>query len=205
MMTTILLTLAFSNGPEVAGDTYFPIGKGHKWVYKTDYDDETDIIHEVTGSEKVDDVECFVLETRSENATEKRIRTIRKEWLAASEDGVKIHKILRGRSEMDVEKPILKLKSDLRKDVEWEGEAKASENPAKHHYRVDGEEAVEVPAGKFKAIKVAIKIESGDRHVAEGFEWYAKNVGLVKSEMTIKFRGEGPTIVSELKEFKAGK
>jgi len=204
-MTTFLLAIAFATGPESTGDTYFPLAKGHKWVYKTDYDDETDIIHEVTASEKVGDVECLVIETRSENAKENRIRTLRKEWLATTDEGVKIHKMLRGRTEMAVDKPFFKLKSDLKKDDEWEGEAKASENPAKHHTRVEQEEEVVVPAGKFKAIKVAVKIESGTRHVAEGYEWYAKNVGLVKSEMTIKFAGEGPTIVSELKEFKPGK
>lgn len=204
-MTTLLLAIAFSAGPDTAGDPYFPIGKGHKWVYRTDYDEDTDIIHEVTGTEKVGEVECFVMETRSENAKESRIRTLRKEWLAVTDDGVKIHKLLRGRSELEVEKPFFKLKSTLVKDDEWDGEAKASENPPKHHYRVEPEEDVEVPAGKFKAVKIAIKIESGGSHVAEGYEWYARKVGLVKSEMTIKFRGEGPTIVSELKEFKPGK
>jgi hypothetical protein len=187
------------------GDSYFPLGKGHKWVYKTDYDEDTLIIHEVTASEKVGDVECLVVETRAVNEKEDRNRLLRKEWLGASDEGVRIHRILRGRTEMDVETPFFKLKRDLRKDDEWEGEAKAAENPAKHHYRVEQEEEVEVPAGKFKAVKIMVKIESGSRHVAEGFEWYAKNVGLVKSEMTIKFGGEGPTIVTELKEFKPGK
>ncbi|HXX92507.1 MAG TPA: hypothetical protein VEN81_02675 [Planctomycetota bacterium] len=187
------------------GDSYFPLGKGHKWVYKTDYDEDTLIVHEVTASEKVGDAECLVVETRSINEKESRNRLLRKEWLGVSDEGIRIHKIQRGRTEMDIETPFFKLKRDLRKDDEWEGEAKAEENPAKHHYRVETEEEVEVPAGKFKAIKVMVKVESGSRHVAEGYEWYAKGVGMVKSEMTIKFQGEGPTIVSELKEFKPGK
>ena len=199
-MTLLVLALTLC-----ADDTYFPIGKGHKWVYKTDYDEDTLIIHEVTASEKVGEAECFVMETRAVNEKEERNRVLRKEWLAASDAGVRIHRILRGRTEMEVESPFFKLKRDLKKDDEWEGEAKASENPAKHHYLVGPEEDIEVPAGKFKAVKVSVKIESGTRHVAEGCEWYAKNVGLVKSEMTIRFGGEGTTIVSELKEFKPGK
>jgi uncharacterized protein DUF3108 len=204
-MTSLLLALAFSTGPEAAGESYLPLGKGHKWTYKTDYDEDTLIVHEVTASEKVGETACLVVEHRSENAKESRIRTLRTEWLALSDDGVKIHKIVRGRTEMAVEKPFFKLKSDLKKDDEWEGEAKASENSAKHTYRVDQEEQVEVPAGKFKAIKVAFKIESGARHAAEGFEWYAKGVGMVKAEITIKVGGEGTMIVYELKEFKPGK
>ncbi len=199
-MTALLVALML-----LPGDTYFPLGKGHKWVYKTDYDEDTLIVHEVTASEKVGEAECLVMETRAVNEKEERNRVLRKEWLAVSDEGVRIHKVLRGRTEMEVEAPFFKLKRDLRKDDEWEGEAKASENPAKHHYRVGVEEDVEVPAGKFKAVKVSVKIESGTRHVAEGYEWYARNVGLVKSEMTISFAGEGTTIVTELKEFKAGK
>jgi hypothetical protein len=136
---------------------------------------------------------------------EDRIRILRKEWLAVSDEGVRIHRILRGRGEMSVEKPFFKMKSSLTKDDEWEGEAHASQNPAKHTYRVGGEEEVEVPAGKFKAVKMSVKIESGTRNVAEGFEWYARNIGLIKAEVTIKAGGEGATIVSELKEFKPGK
>ena len=200
-MGIILISVAL-----FAGDTYFPLGKGHKWVYKTDYDEDTLIVHEVTATEKVGETECFILETRAVNEKEERNRVLRKEWLGVSEEGVKIHQMLRGRSQMDVETPFFKLKRDLKKDDEWVGEAKASENPAKHHYRVEREEEVQVPAGTFKAVKVAVKIESGTRNVAEGHEWYARNVGLVKSEMTLKFGGsDSTTIVSELKEFKPGK
>jgi hypothetical protein len=74
-----------------------------------------------------------------------------------------------------------------------------------YEYRVEGEEDVEVPAGKYKAVKVHVKIESGTRHSAEGTEWYAKNVGIVKSEITIKAGGEDFTMIAELKKFDAGK
>lgn len=189
----------------VEDDPYFPLAKGHRWVYRTDYDEDTLIVHEVTGSEKIGETDCLMVEHRAVNAKEERNRLLRKEWLAAGEGGVRIHKVLRGRSEMDVDKPFFKLKRELKKDDEWEGDAKASENPAHYHFRVDQEEDVEVPAGKYKAIKVAVKIESGLKNVAEGFEWYAKGVGMVKSEMTLRFGSEGTTLVFELKEFKPGK
>lgn len=203
---------AFAGGSSLAlvrvegtGDTYLPLRKGHTWVYKTENDEETDLVREVTAVEKVGEIECLVVEHRSVNAKEDRVRILRKEWLASSEDGVRIHRMLRGRTVMTVDKPFFKLKSELKKDDEWEGEATAAENPAKHHYRVGDEEMVEVPAGKFKAVKVAVKIESGERNVAEGFDWYSKNVGLVKSEMTLRFGADSTTIVAELKEFKPGK
>ena len=48
-----------------AGDTYYPLGKNYKWVYSTDYSEDTELVHEVTGTEKVGDVECFVVEHKT--------------------------------------------------------------------------------------------------------------------------------------------
>ena len=186
------------------GDTYYPLGKGYKWIYNTDYSDDTELIHEVTASEKVGDTECFVVEHKTVSPT-LGTRLMRKEWLAAAADGVMIHKLQRGRSELEVAVPFPKVKTTLRKDDEWKGETKASENPPQYAIRVEEEVDLEVPAGKFKAWKVHVKIESGSRHSAEGTEWYAKNVGLVKSEITIRAAGEDFTLVSELKKFVDGK
>jgi hypothetical protein len=187
-----------------AGDSYYPLAKGSKWTYTTDYADDTVLVHEVTGTEKVGDVECFVVEHKTVGPT-LGTRMMRKEWLAAGPDGVLIHKLQRGRSELDVVKPFFKVKNVLSKDDEWKGQAKAEENPPRYETRVEEQEEVEVPAGKFKAWKVHVKIESGTRHSAEGSEWYAPNVGLVKAEITIKAAGDDFTLVSELKKFEPGK
>jgi hypothetical protein len=186
------------------GDTFYPLAKGNKWVYSTDYTDDTELVHEVTGSEKVGDVECFIVEHKTVS-TALGTRMMRKEWLAADGDGTMIHKIQRGRSQMDVAKPFYKIKNSMKKDEEWKGEAKAEENPPQYTIRVEEEADVEVPAGKYKAWKVHLKIESGTRHAAEGTEWYVKNIGVVKSEITIRAGGEDFTLVSELKKFESGK
>jgi hypothetical protein len=186
------------------GDTYYPLAKGAKWVYGTDYADDTELVHEVTGVEKVGDVECFIVEHKTVSPT-LGTRMMRKEWLAADGDGTMIHKIQRGRSEMDVAKPFYKVKHAMKKDEEWKGEAKAEENPPQYTIRVEEEADVEVPAGKYKAWKVHLKIESGTRHAAEGTEWYVKNVGVVKAETTIRAGGDEFTLVSELKKFEPGK
>ena len=187
-----------------AGDSYYPLAKGSKWTYTTDYADDTVLVHEVTGTEKVGDVECFIVEHKTVGPT-LGTRMMRKEWLAPGPDGILIHKLQRGRSELDVVSPFFKVKSAMRKDDEWKGQAKAEENPPKYKTRVEEEVDVEVPAGKFKTWKIHIKIESGTRHSAEGSEWYAPNVGLVKSEITIRAAGEDFTLVSELKKFEPGK
>jgi len=186
------------------GDTYYPLAKGQKWVYSTDYSDDTELVHEVVAVEKVGDVECFVVEHKTVSPT-LGSRMMRKEWLAAGDGGVLIHKLQRGRSEMEVVKPFHKIKNAMRKDDEWKGEVKAAENPPQYTIRVEEEVDVEVPAGKYKAWKVHLRIESGTRHSAEGTEWYVKNVGIVKSEITIRAGGEDFTMVTELKKFEPGK
>lgn len=190
--------------PSAADDTYYPLAKGNKWVYGTDYADDTELIHEVSGTEKVGGVDCFIVEHKTVGST-LGTRMMRKEWLASDGDGVLIRKVSRGKSELEVEKPFFKVKHVLRKNDEWKGQAKAEENPPVYEYRVEGEEDVEVPAGKYKAMKVHVKIESGTRHSAEGTEWYVKNVGIVKIEMTIRASGSEFSMVSELKRFEAAK
>jgi hypothetical protein len=206
----LALAFGFSASPAAArpsvrpGDTYYPLAKGHKWVYGTDYAEDTDLVHEVIATEKVGDVECFVVEHKTVSPT-LGARMMRKEWLAADANGVLIHKLQRGRSELDVTKPFYKIKNAMRKDDEWKGDVKAEENPPQYTIRVDEEADVEVPAGKYKAWKVNLKIESGTRHGAESTEWYVKNVGLVKAETTIRAAGEAFTMVTELKKFESGK
>jgi hypothetical protein len=187
-----------------AGDSYYPLAVGNKWTYTADYADDTVIVHEVTGMEKVGDTECFVVEHKTVGST-LGTRMMRKEWLAPGPEGILIHKVQRGRSELDVLKPFFKIKNVMRKDDEWKGQAEAEENPPQYTTRVEGEAEVEVPAGKYKAWKMHVKIESGTRHSAEGTEWYAPHVGLVKAEMTIRAAGEDFSLVSELKSFEPGK
>lgn len=207
-LATLLAVLAVSSSSVSAspraGDSYYPLAKGSKWVYSTDFAEDTELVHEVIGTEKIGDVECFIVEHKTVGPV-LGTRVMRKEWVAADGDGILIHKVSRGKSELDVVKPFFKIKHVLRKDDEWKGQAKAEENPPQYEYRVEGEEDVEVPAGKFKAVKVHIKIESGTRHSAEGSEWYARNVGIVKSEITIRASGDDFTMVSELKKFEPGK
>jgi hypothetical protein len=187
-----------------AGDTYYPLAKGAKWTYNTDYADDTELVHEVIAAEKVGGVDCFIVEHKTVSPA-LGTRMMRKEWLAADADGVMIHKLQRGRSEMDVVKPFYKVKNAMRKDEEWRGDVKAEENPPQYTIRVEEEADVEVPAGKYKAWKLHVKIESGTRHGAESTEWYVKNVGLVKADITIKAAGEEFTMVTELKKFEPGK
>ena len=85
-----------------------------------------------------------------------------------------------------LEKPSLLLKTPPKVGATWDvGRAK---------YEVTKEEEVEVPAGRFKAVRV--KLSDGG---AESTFWFAPNVGVIKLASTT-----GP-VVQVLKEVKAGK
>jgi hypothetical protein len=195
-----LLAVLVQSAPEA----WIPLAAGNRWTYRTDVDEETEFVHEVTGTEKVGGVDCFAVEHRSAHPSFTTPRVLRKEWLAAGEDGIRIHRLQRGRSLMEVEKPFFKIKRDLVKDDDWEGEARIAENPPRFRTWVEDEVEVEVPAGRFKARRLRFRVEAGQNYTAEGFEWYARGVGLVKAESTIRIKSEGTSFTSELKSFRPG-
>jgi len=86
-----------------------------------------------------------------------------------------------------IEKPVPLLKMPAKVGTKWELADGAT-------YTVTKEEEVEVPAGKFPAIRVESVSDSGKTLL-----WFAPNVGLVKVQT------EGTDRVHVLKEFKAGK
>jgi hypothetical protein len=86
-----------------------------------------------------------------------------------------------------LEKPIPLLKMPAKVGTKWELDGGAT-------YTITKEEEVEVPAGKFPAIRV--ESVSG---TSKTLLWFAPNVGL------IKMQSEGSDRVHVLKEFKAGK
>ncbi len=178
--------------------SWLPLAKGAKWTYKTDQ--EVDMIYEITGKEKVGDVECFVVEHRTGED-----RVMRKEWLAVDAGGVKVHQGQRGKTtKLSVEKPYLKLKTPFEKGATWTGESKTGDGAViTYTAEVIGEEEIEVPAGKYKAWKLSTTAKSEAGGVT-GTEWYAPDVGMVRAEFDFNFGGSGTAVVYELKEFKKG-
>ncbi len=200
----VLLAAQTAPAQDPLRDDWLPLAAGNQWTYRSDYDDVTEFVHEVVGTEKVGAVDCFVVEHRSFNPSYEGPRILRKEWLAKDGEGTLIHRLQRGRSLMEVDKPFFKLKRDLRKNDAWEGEARIAENPPRFRAWVEDEVDVEVPAGKFRAQRLRTRVEAGSKFTAEGFEWYARGTGLVKAEVTLRIGGEGTSFTSELKKFRPG-
>jgi hypothetical protein len=105
-----------------------------------------------------------------------------------------------GPREFDPPTPLLKLPAKAGDTWEWEDRADEVRGPRKIKFRVVGEEEVEVPAGKFKSIRVAEEEEVRGR-TSKHESWYAPDVGLVK-RVTQLVVGEGVIV---LKSFTPGK
>jgi len=160
----------------------FPTQEGCSWLYNLDGEDVTVTI---VGKEKVGDQECTVFRKESEKGAAK-------ELFAVTEKGVFFYP----GGDRFKDNPVPRLKFGTKKGDTWEWKAEDQEGKYEHQ----GEEEIEVPAGKFKGIKIHVTAEGGGQRY-EVTRWYAAGIGVVKEETT---RG-GKTSTLELKKFEEGK
>jgi hypothetical protein len=92
--------------------------------------------------------------------------------------------------------PYLVLKTPLKIGEAWTAEVSKGST---FKYKVTKEEEIEVPAGKFKTLR--LEVDLGSAGNARASIWYAPRVGVVKQE----YKSDIVNYVKTLKEFKAGK
>jgi hypothetical protein len=100
------------------------------------------------------------------------------------------------------DRPLLMLPSPLKPGTSWETPKDASPFNALIKWTVGKEEEVEVPAGKFNAVRVEGAAECDGGITARRTEWLAPGVGAVKVLTT---GSNGTEVLLELKSFTAGK
>jgi len=164
--------------PKTADPTWLPTKEGDTRVYEVREGDRllTTYTDVVTKVEKKDG-DLHVTIRRESTSADPFVTTI-----AVTRGGLLRVAI----DDQSLEKPSVLLKTPPKVGAKWDiGTA---------HYEVTQEEDLEVPAGKFKAVRV--KMTNGR---AETTLWFSPNVGVVKMAST-----QGP-VVQVLKEFKPGK
>jgi hypothetical protein len=173
--------------PAVKGKAvyYHPTKVGDTRVYVSNDGDETiESTDEVTKVEGKDDAR--LVSTRWKQGKGGGTETAR-----VSEQGVVLL------STFNVKAHVLRLPAK-------EGESWSDEQDfagIKTRHTTGKEEDVEVPAGKFKAIRMATEIRVNGETKITILSWYAPQVGLVKSVMRVG----GKEDVRELKSFTPGK
>jgi hypothetical protein len=170
---------------------FYPLQPGNERHYKvTANDQESKISTRIAKIENIDGVMLARLEAGKGLITE---------HLLVNEKGV-FRARLNG---AEVSPPFQLIQFPAKLGSKWKGTFVVAGEKGKHTY--DGaiaakEETVEVPAGKFKTIRVDIKLESDGQPIDTTY-WFAKDVGFVKEILDVA----GTVITLELEKFERPK
>lgn len=164
----------------------FPLKPGSKWIYDAS---GTVVTATVDGTAKVGDKDCTVVKREWDGGSSR-------EYYTVTEDGVFLHRLEADKNVEFANDPVPRLKFGVKKGDTWTWKFEGQEGKYEHQ----GEEEIEIAAGKFQAVKIHVTATSGDMSYTVT-RWYAPGVGLVKEEMV----RDASKRVTELKKFEAGK
>ena len=176
---------------------------GTKWVTRITVGESSfDRNSEVMGTMTVDGIEYHIVEA-SQNGTH-----VESNYYNVSDSGILNYiKILGsgGRKIMyQPPQPVLQFPLEVGKTWKWSGKF-SKLLKGTQAYKVVGAEEVEVPAGKFNALKIEVNVEiqdsTGNVKTSKAVQWYAKDVGNVKIQASMNINGKEKAIISELKSF----
>lgn len=191
--TILGLILALPNGAE---EDFFPLGEGYAWasratVLREGKKIEMEAMTRVVGRRKIGGVECFSLEIRVGGG-------VSREFLAADGAGVWVYGGSRDGGEFFYNPPIQRLRYPLVAGAAWEIRARGGAEEVTIRSAVRGEEEVEVPAGRYRAVKVSAVAETPAGKM-ETLTWYARGVGVVRQWVRQTHTQGGLELTVELK------
>src|SRR5689334_4129401 len=164
-----------------AAEDYFPLKPGMTWVFEN-ADGKTET-KSVQGSKKIGDREYRLIRNALVGTPPERDIAVR-----GSAEGVIFF------DEHD-QVDVCWLKLPATPGLEWAHRSSAGHVKAK----LAAEEEVEVPAGKYRALKVVADLDvQGARGTMT--TWYAKGVGEVRSELVLRINNEDKTWSRRLKK-----
>ena len=179
LMSLALLAVMAQKSQEPPPD-YFPLRVGDWWKYRSTTADgkQSEFTLKVLSADKQGDgTNLYLVETLT---TFQPIN----DWYSKPGGQVLMHRIAYPKNEAlkaDYQPVKLYLKNPLSVGSAWEWKGKGMMGvEIEESSRVTGAEAVEVPAGKFQAMKVETKVIQGGTPVTKTY-WFANWVGLVKS------------------------
>lgn len=198
-LAAALLTFPASGAPKLKAvpvTTYFPTTVGDRWVTEIKSADRTTEVTEVvTAVEKADGavVVSIARENNGQIDTDlSRMKMTDKGLFRISNLGTVFTE------------PYCVLQLPSKPGTTWTAEAnRGGATPTTFKYTAGKEEEVEVPAGKFRALRLDVETEVPGRtgDPIRSSIWYAPNVGVVKQE---RFDTDGGYI-KVMKSFKPGK
>jgi hypothetical protein len=166
---------------DLAERPYYPLQVGTTWHYKAG---DSKFTIRVAKHEKVGDTLCALLEVERDG------KVIASEHLAVAIDGVYRHDQIKvgkdGKpSTQTLKPPLLVLKLPPKKGEKWQVDSKADGEICRGTFQIADEEEVKVPAGTYKAVRVACPdLEVGGlKSILTTY--YASGVGMVKQVIQV--------------------
>jgi hypothetical protein len=180
LLMSLALLAVVAQKPQPPPPDYFPLRVGDWWRYRSTTADgkQSEFTITVLSDQKQGDgTSLYLVETLS---TFQPIH----EWYSKASGWVLMHRIAYPKNEAlkaDYQPVKQYLKNPLSVGSSWEWKGKGMMGvDIEESSRVTGAEAVEVPAGKFQAMKVETKVIQGGTPVTKIY-WFANLVGMVKS------------------------
>jgi hypothetical protein len=168
--TCLLLAATASSAGDKKTPDYYPLQVGNSWSFRVKVgDQEGVVVSRVARIDKdADGKPLAVLEAESNG------KVVASEHLRQTADG-----IFRYRNNgVEISPPLCLLKFPVKSGDKWDGPINSGKEKGTFAAEAK-EEDVEVPAGKFKAIKVSIRLESMGQVVNTAY-WFVADTGFVK-------------------------
>jgi hypothetical protein len=148
---------------------YYPLQAGNEWKYRVEVGgNSAQAVSRIAKVETIDGTSLARLEAKVND------NIVATEHLRATDKGVFRYR----NNGQEINPPICLLKYPAKSGDKWEGDITVGKEKGKYFCETK-EEQVDVPAGKFKTMKVTVTLESKGQKVTTAY-WFAKDVGFVK-------------------------
>ncbi|MDQ7822485.1 MAG: hypothetical protein RDV48_06785 [Candidatus Eremiobacteraeota bacterium] len=180
---------------------YFPMKVGYQWLYETKVEGLQQPIKlevKINRTEKVDNDECFVLESFVNSSGE----SLQKEYYAQTSEGVTLFKICWPDQEVMREPPELVLKTPVTVGQEWKWQGKVLDEKASYQFKVEKTERIKALDRELDCFKIIIRGKHDRGLEYEINRWFAPGIGMVKEESTRREGTKEAKMTALLKSFK---
>lgn len=170
---------------------YYPLQVGNEWTFRVEAGGKTaKAVSRITKIETIDKVPLALLEASVDG------RVVASEHLRQTDKGIFRYR----NNRQEITPPVCLLKYPAKAGAKWSGDIAVGEDKGKY-FAETTEETVEVKAGKYKAMRVDLTVESPKTGTVKTTYWWVPDLGFVRQ--TIDARGAN--VVMELEKFQPAK
>ncbi len=165
-------TKGAKDAKDTAVPNYYPLQAGNEWhLQLTANGKQVTVIQRVTKIENIDGMDLARVEALVDG------KVTATEHLRQTAQGVFRYRF----NGAECNPPFPVLKYPIKAGAQWEGEVKVGAETMKYHCKAS-EAEVEVPAGKFKTVRVDVQIDTGGKTLQLS-NWLAPDVGIVRQTL----------------------